>query len=86
MRLQFGVRGGPSTFQRMMNKILKGLKGVLVLMDDILIFSKSLAQHIALFNEVMRRLREANLSLQIEKCQILKREVCYLGPRENKGD
>ena len=48
-------------------------------MDDILIFSKSLAQHIALFNEVMRKLREANLSLQIEKCQLLEREVYYLG-------
>ena len=83
-RMPFGVRGGPSSFQRMMNKVLKGLKNVLIFMDDVLIFSDTIEAHIELFNEVMRRLKEVNLLVQIEKCELLKSEVCYLGFIVNK--
>ena len=31
------------------------------------------------FNTVAQKLREANLTLEPEKCEFLKREVCYLG-------
>ena len=84
--MPFGVRGGPSSFQRMMNKVLKGLKNVLIFMDDVLIFSDTIEANIELFNEAMRRLREVNLLVQIEKCELLKSEVCYLGFIVNKDE
>ena len=78
-RMPFGLKSAPSTLQRFINKVLKGVKNCFVFMDDILIFSQTLEEHEMIFNEVMRRLRKANLCVQSEKCEILKDKVCYLG-------
>ena len=43
--LSFGLTNAPAAFQRVMNKIIDGLPFVLVYLDDILIFSKSEAEH-----------------------------------------
>ena len=47
--------------------------------DDIIIFGETMTEANERFNTVAQKLQEANLTLEPEKCEFLKREVCYLG-------
>lgn len=47
--------------------------------DDIVIYTKSLAEHDAEIRQVFERLRGGNLKLKPEKCEFLRREISYLG-------
>jgi transposase InsO family protein len=81
LRMPFGLKNAPATFQRLMNVILTGIQGIsaFVYMDDIVVYSADLAEHIARLTTVFDRLRSANLKLQIDKCEFFRKEVCYLG-------
>jgi len=48
-------------------------------MDDIVIYARSLEEHKIKFNRLMARLKDANLKLQPDKCEFLRKEVAYLG-------
>lgn len=50
-----------------------------VYLDDIIVFAKNLEEHERRIDELMDRLRKANLRLQSEKCDFLRPEVNYLG-------
>lgn len=80
-RMPFGLKNAPATFQRLMDNVLSGLQGneLFVYMDDIVIYATSLKEHSVKFNRLMKRLKEANLKLQPDKCEFLRREVIYLG-------
>jgi len=79
--MRFGLKNAPATFQRLMDNVLSGLQGneLFVYMDDIVIYARSLKEHEIKFNKLMQRLRNANLKLQPDKCEFLRREVAYLG-------
>ncbi|VVC38503.1 Reverse transcriptase domain, partial [Cinara cedri] len=81
LRLPFGLKGGPSTFQRLMNNVLTRLQGVdgFVYLDDIIVFAPDLKVYNERLEKVMCRLREHNLRVQPAKCEFLKKEVTYLG-------
>ena len=51
----------------------------MIYIDDIIIFSKSVEDHLVHLEEVFRRLREANVKLNPKKCSFVKQEVEYLG-------
>lgn len=80
-RMPFGLKNAPATFQRVMDCILRELIGVccLVYMDDIIIFSPSLEQHKRDLERVLNKLKEANLKIQLDKCEFLRKEVQFLG-------
>jgi len=80
-RMPFGLKNAPATFQRLMDRILSGLQGIelFVYLDDIVIYSSSLSEHARKFNKLAERLRAANLKLQPDKCEFLRKEVTYLG-------
>ncbi|HBS53358.1 MAG TPA: hypothetical protein DD806_05115 [Flavobacterium sp.] len=80
-RMPFGLKGAPATFQRLMNSVLSGLQGItcFVYMDDIVVHSKTLFEHIKKLENIFKRLRESNLKLQPTKCEFLRKEVAYLG-------
>ncbi|XP_044572124.1 uncharacterized protein LOC123257372, partial [Drosophila ananassae] len=80
-RMPFGLKNAPATFQRCLNNLLEDLiyQHCLVYMDDIIIFSTSLEEHILSIKKVFSKLREANLKLQLDKCEFMKKETEFLG-------
>ena len=79
--LPFGLRNSPRTFQRVLNPVSGELFGKIcfVFIDNIIIFGETMIEANERFNTVAQKLREANLTLEPEKYEFLKREVCYLG-------
>lgn len=57
-------------------------------MNDILIYSPTIHEHISRLKEVFQRLRKADLNIQPDKCELLRKEVAYLGvkPISSKVD
>lgn len=81
VRMPFGLKNAPSTFQRVMDNVLRELQGTicLVYMDDIIIYSTSLNEHISNLRKVFSRLRTANLKVQLDKSEFLHKEIAFLG-------
>ena len=81
IRMPFGLKNAPSTFQRVMDNVLRDLQGkvCLVYLDDIIIFSTSLQEHIHNLKLVFQKLRDANFKVQLDKSEFLHKEVAFLG-------
>jgi hypothetical protein len=78
-----GICCAPATFAHLMNRVLSGLVGTkaLVYLEDIIVWGANLQEHNAKLLEVFDRLRVHRLKLQPDKCEFMKKEVCYLGHR-----
>ena len=79
--MPFGLTNAPRTFQRLMDRILREAIGkfVHVYLDDISIFSRTFEEHLAHLDIVFRRLREAGLRLNSEKCTFVRKRLEFLG-------
>ena len=79
--LPFGVKNAPGAFQREMRRVLqvKLHKGVFVFIDDIIIYSRTEAEHLELIDWVLGRLQSQGYYANPGKCQFLKDEVSFLG-------
>ena len=79
--LPFGLCGAPSTFQRCMEMVLRGLqwKTLLFYLDDIIVISSNIEEHFRRLDEVFSRLNQAGLKLKPSKCHLFKHEVLFLG-------
>ena len=80
--MPFGLTNSGASFQRLMGHILRGLeyRFALIYIDDIIIFSKSIDEHLTHLEGVFRRLREANVKLNPKKCSsVVKQRIEYLG-------
>lgn len=86
-RMPFGLKTAPATFQRAMDNVLRGLQGIhcLVYLDDIIIYSNSLQEHIDTLRKVFKRLRQTNFKVTLDKCEFLRKEVLYLGHKITKN-
>ena len=80
-RMPFGLTNAPATFQKLMNDILRPIKKqfALVYLDDVIIFSKTIEDHIKHIKYVFQLLRQEGLKIKLEKCAFLQKEVEYLG-------
>ena len=80
--MPFGLRNAPAIFQRAVHNILKRhnltsfCKNYL---DDILIHSKDINQHLVHLKQVFQTLQSENVKLKISKCQFAQSKVHYLG-------
>jgi len=79
--LSMGLKGGPGSFQRMMELTVAGIPNVIVYIDDLLVHTSSHAEHIRTLQQVFNRLRNVNLKLNPDKCEFGARNVQYLGFR-----
>lgn len=79
--MPFGLTNAPATFQSVMNMVFEPLlrKGVLVFMNDILIYSRTREQHVQHLREVLQLLRAHQLNLKRSKCTFACQELEYLG-------
>ena len=80
-RLPYGIASAPGIFQRVMEGMLSGIKGVVVYLDDILVVGETEAEHKAALGEVLKRLEGAGLRLRRDKCTFMAASVTYLGYR-----
>jgi hypothetical protein len=79
--MPYGLTGAPATFQGVMNEVLApGLrKFVIVFIDDILIYSKTLSDHVKHVRQVFQMLDANQLKVKRSKCFFGQKEVSYLG-------
>ena len=81
VRCPMGLTNSPATFQRFMEHVFSDhiFVTLLVYLDDLLLFSKSLDEHFDKLELVFELLRKHGLKLKPSKCHILQPEVKYLG-------
>jgi len=79
--MPFGLTNAPSTFQDMMNHVFSDMLdlGLLVYMDDILIYAKTEKEHDRIVKEFLERLQTNGLAVSPEKCVWKATEVEFLG-------
>ncbi|GBG91020.1 hypothetical protein CBR_g51679 [Chara braunii] len=79
--MPFGLTNAPVTFQRCINDLFRPWldRFVVVYLDDILVFSRTLQEHQGHLRQVLEKLREANFKINAKKCKWAKTQVLYLG-------
>ena len=81
--LPMGLTNAPATFQHLMNHTFRDFLDdfVLVFLDDILIFSRTMEDHERHVRLVLERLRREKLFAKQSKCEFFRAEVEFLGHR-----
>jgi hypothetical protein len=79
--MPFGLCNAPSTFQRMMNDILRDFlhKFVTVYLDDVCVYSRTMEEHLEHMRLVLQRFKEEGLKLHLKKCFFGLQEMECLG-------
>ncbi len=83
-RVPFGLKTAPRAFQCIMADTFSDLPFVRVFLDDILICSLNKEDHLNHVETVLKRLKEANISINYKKSNFLQHEVNYLGCKINE--
>ncbi len=80
-RMPQGICGAPSTFQRVMEKTVgdMNLLEVLVYLDDLIVFGRTLEEHEERLLKVLDRLQSEGLKLSVDKCTFCQTSVSYVG-------
>ena len=79
--MPFGLKNAPSTFQRLMQRVLGDLhlNGHIIYIDDIIIYTKMEEEHEDMLEKVFQRIQEAGLKLSPKKWHFCQREIKCLG-------
>lgn len=85
LRCPFGLKNAVSYCCRVMKELFAGVEGVLIYMDDLLIFGSTAEEHNARLQKVLTIIQQNNLSLNLKKCSFYRTSVDYLGHRVENG-
>ncbi|KAL0553926.1 hypothetical protein IC582_007830 [Cucumis melo] len=79
--MSFGLTNAPAVFMDLMNRVFKDFLDsfVIVFIDDILIYSKTEAEHEEHLHQVLETLRANKLYAKFSKCEFWLRKVTFLG-------
>lgn len=79
--MPFGLCNAPAVFQALVNDVLRDLlnRFVFVYLDDILVFSRNISEHVQHVKQVLQRLLENRLFVKAEKCDFHKDSISFLG-------
>src|SRR5207244_8426636 len=79
--MPFGLTNAPSTLMHLINEVLRAFIGkfVVVYFDDILIYNKSISEHLDHLRVVFYALHTAHLFGSLEKCTFCTKRVSFLG-------
>ena len=79
--MPFGLTNAPATFQRLMELAMRGLQwtSCLIYLDDVIIYGRTFQEHTERLQQVLDRIRSANLKLKPEKCELFQEQVWFLG-------
>ena len=79
--MPFGLTSSPSTFERLMELILAGLRfeTCLIYLDDIIVYGKTFEEELKCLEEVFVRFRSSGLKLKPSKCVLFQKRVMHLG-------
>ena len=72
--MPFGLTNAPASFQRIMEQTLQNLPNVMVFIDDIVVFSATLEEHLQKLEAVFDKLSNAGLKLKPKKCHFFSEE------------
>ncbi|XP_049326794.1 uncharacterized protein LOC125786977 [Astyanax mexicanus] len=80
-RMPFGLCNAPSTFQRAMEVVLRGLqwRNLLIYLDDVIVLGTDIDDSLRNLEVVFERMKQYGLKLKPSKCHLLKEEVLFLG-------
>ncbi len=79
--MPFRLKNAQATFQRLIETVLRELRGKLcfVYIDDIIVYSSNLSQHFQDLKIVLHRLQEAGLTINLKKSKFCLQEILFLG-------
>nr|CAD1820409.1 unnamed protein product [Ananas comosus var. bracteatus] len=85
--MPFGLTNAPATFCTLMNKLFHPYlnRFVVVYLDDIVVYSNTLEEHVEHLRTIFQVLRENQLYVKREKCSFAKEEVHFLGHWIGRG-
>ena len=78
----FGLSNAPATQQRLVDLLFNPAEfklKVFAYLDDIIVVSSSFEEHVSFLLRVLDKLKQANLTINIEKCQFFRNRLKYLG-------
>ena len=80
-RIPFGLCNAPATFQHLMEQVLYDVNNKIcaIYLDDILIWSSTVEEHLERLEAVFKRLADAGLKLKPSKCSFFQDKTGYLG-------
>jgi hypothetical protein len=81
--LPMGLTNSPATFQHLMNHTFREFldRCVLVFLDDIVVYSRTLDDHVRDVRAVLQRMQEVGLYGKASKCELFMDEIEFLGHR-----
>ncbi|GBG85560.1 hypothetical protein CBR_g40198 [Chara braunii] len=79
--MPFGLTNAPATFQAAMTTEFRHMldRYVLIYLDDILVYSRSLEEHVEHLRTVLERLQQTKYKVNRDKCEFAQQELEYLG-------
>lgn len=86
-RMPFGLHNAPATWMRLLDSVIgHDLEPhVFCYLDDIIIVTETFEKHLFVLDEIFKRLRDANITVSLDKCQYCKPEMLYLGYKVDRN-